>query len=292
MKNSISKSFLLFFSILYIQTGVFAQSPKMILVEGGTFMMGSNTGVPEEKPAHKVTVSSFYICEHEVTVSEYKQFSSSTGKAMPSPPDKEWMDSHKYTQMFYVSSGKSWWGWDANFPIHHVSWYDVIKYCNWLSVKNSLEKCYKKNADGGWDMDRSKNGYRLPTEAEWEFAARGGNKSQNYKYSGSNNIDDVAWYDETSKLVGPKKIKTKKPNELGIYDMSGNVWEWCSDYYKSNFYASSPEKDPFYSTAQPYRVLRGGSWHYREELAKVTSRDGPKSAKTNYNYGFRVARNK
>lgn len=271
---------------------LFGQSPKMILVEGGGFTMGSDVGVPEEKPAHKVTVSSFYIGEHEVTVADYKKYISATGKSMPEPPDKAWLDSHTHTKMLYAASSKGWWGWNPNLPIHHVNWYDAIGYCNWLSGKLGLTKCYKKNADGGWDLDRKANGYRLPTEAEWEFAARGGNKSANTKYSGSNNIKEVAWYDDTSKLAGPKPIKTKKANELGIYDMSGNVWEWCSDYYQTKFYANSPAADPFCSKSMPYRSLRGGSWHYRAELAQVTSRDGPKAAKTNYNYGFRLAKNK
>jgi len=292
MKQNISKTVIVFFSILFFNLISFGQAPKMILVEGGEFIMGSNSGVSEEKPAHKVTVSSFFIAETEVTVADYKKYVSATGATMPSPPDKEWLNSHTHTKMLYASSGKGWWGWSPSFPMHHVNWYDAIGYCNWLSSKNGLTKCYKKNADGGWDLNRSANGYRLPTEAEWEFAARGGNKSAKTKYSGSNNISEVAWYDETSKLAGPKAVKSKKPNELGIYDMSGNVWEWCSDYYKSSFYASSPSTDPFCSVSQPYRSLRGGSWHYRAELAKVTSRDGPKAAKTNYNYGFRLAKNK
>ncbi|NOZ34472.1 MAG: formylglycine-generating enzyme family protein [Chlorobi bacterium] len=292
MKNKSLSTFIFIFIITFFGTKLYAQAPKMILVEGGTYTMGSNSGVPEEKPAHKVTVNSFYIGEHEVTVAEYKKFASATGKRLPEPPDKEWMDSHKYTQMFYVSSGKQWWGWEPNLPMQHVNWYDASEYCNWLSKQNGLSKCYVKNADGGWDFDRTKNGYRLPTEAEWEFAARGGNKSGKYKYSGSDNINSVAWYDETSKLSGPKNVKTKDPNELGIYDMSGNVWEWCSDYYQTSYYSKSPEKNPFCATPMPYRVIRGGSWHYRAELAKVTSRDGPKAGMSNYNYGFRLAKNK
>ncbi len=291
MKNNRFVSFILIFTISLFTVNLRAQTPKMILVEGGTFMMGTNSGLPEEKPVHKVTVKSFYIAETEVTVGEYKKFAAATGKSMPEPPDKEWMDTHKYTQMFYVSSGKQWWGWEANFPMQHVNWYDAVAYCNWLSSQNGLEKCYVKNADGGWDFDKTKNGYRLPTEAEWEFAARGGNKSQNFTYSGSNNINEVAWYDESSKLSGPKAVKTKKANELGIYDMSGNVWEWCGDYYQSGFYAKSPTDNPFCSSPMPYRVIRGGSWHYRDELAKLTSRDGPKAGKTNYNFGFRLAKN-
>jgi formylglycine-generating enzyme required for sulfatase activity len=291
MEHLFRKISILFLLITGMQLIVMGQTPKMILVEGGTYSMGTSTGGAEERPVHKVTVSSFYICEHEVSVAEYQKFIGETGKSMPQPPDKEWMETHKYTQMFYVSSGKEWWGWEPQYPMHHITWSDAVEYCNWISAKNGLEKCYVKNADGGWNFDKSKNGYRLPTEAEWEFAARGGNKSLGTKYSGSNNINEVAWYDETSKLAGPQNIKTKKANELGIYDMSGNVWEWCSDYYKSDFYSTSPEKDPICTTVMPYRVLRGGSWHYAADMSQITTRDGPKSGVTNYNYGFRLAKN-
>jgi formylglycine-generating enzyme required for sulfatase activity len=289
---SIIKSFTTFSLITFLTTLVFAQAPKMILVEGGTFTMGTNSTDPEEKPAHKVSVSSFYIGEAEVTVSEYRKFTVETGKAMPEPPDKEWLDTHAPTKMLYASTGKTWWGWNDNYPMHNINWYDAVGYCNWLSGKNNLDKCYTKNADGGWDLDQTKNGYRLPTEAEWEFAAAGGTKSQKFKYSGSNDINAVCWYDETTRLAGPKDIKTKKPNELGIYDMSGNVWEWCSDYYKSSFYSDSPESNPFNSTPSPYRSLRGGSWHYSANMSLITTRDGPKSGLADFNYGFRLAKNK
>jgi formylglycine-generating enzyme required for sulfatase activity len=284
-------------STLYAVT-LIAQPNKMIFVEGGTFMMGNPRttgeykGDTDEKPVHKVTVGTFYICENEVTVKQYKEYCTATGVKMPSEPDEEWLDSHLDTKKLYASSGKKWWGWNDLFPIHNVNWFSAVEYCNWLSHKENLEKCYTKNADGGWELDRTKNGYRLPTEAEWEFAARGGKKSMNYIFSGSNSLNEVAWYDETSLLSGPQKIKTKKPNELGIYDMSGNVWEWCSDYYKADYYSGSPEKDPFFSVSMSYRVIRGGSWHYSGDLATTTGRDGPEPAYTNFNYGFRLVRSK
>ncbi len=282
---------------LITATGFSQNSPTMVSVEGGSFTMGSNVivDVKEDKdkaPAHKVKVRSFDIGQHEVTVAQYKKFVAATGKKMPPKPDAEWLDSHEDTKKFYPTISNPFWGWKAQFPMHHVSWYDAIAYCNWLSAKNGLAKVYTKNADGGWDTDLTKKGYRLPTEAEWEFAARGGNKSKGTDFSGSSNASSVAWYDETTKLSGPKKVKTKAPNELGIYDMSGNVWEWCSDYYNANYYKSSPADNPFNSSSSPSRVLRGGGWHYKAHYAQVTSRDGPYPHHANYNTGFRLARTK
>jgi len=133
-------------------------------------------------------------------------------------------------------------GWGrGKRPVINVCWYDAVEYCKWLS-----EETGKK--------------YRLPTEAEWEYASKGGLKSAVYKYSGSNNIDEVAWYDGNS---GDKThpVGTKQPNELGIYDMSGNVWEWCSDWYDEDYYSKSPSTDPKGPSSGEYRVFRGGGWY-------------------------------
>ena len=150
-------------------------------------------------------------------------------------------------------------------PVEMVSW------------NNCQEFIMKLNRLTGRD-------FRLPTEAEWEYAARGGNKSQGYKYSGSNTIDDVAWYDENSLSTHP--VGTKAPNELGLYDMSGNVWEWCSDWYGD--YSSSSQTNPTGSSSGSGRVLRGGSWCRDAQCCRVAFRDNNAlGLRFDYN-GFRL----
>ncbi len=186
---------------------------NFVYVEGGTFLMGGNNyGKSNEKPAHSVTLNSFYISKYEVT-------------------QKEWIE--------IMGDNPCIWEKD-NFPVDNVSWNDIQDY-----IKKLNKKTKKK--------------YRLPTEAEWEYAARGGNKSNKYTYSGSNDIHDVAWHYDNSRNR-PHEVGTKMPNELGIFDMSGNVWEWCDDWYGENYYASSPSKNPKGPNEGECCVIRGGSW--------------------------------
>lgn len=286
-------------------TGAAQIKPEMVLVEGGNFQMGNSgsaspKGDPDERPVHNVTVKSFYISKYELTVKEYKQFIAEKESAtdfsnlrnhkMPSAPDSTWLAEHPDTKKHYPMPTQKWWGWGEDLPMFHITWYDAVSFCNWLSAKEGLQKCYSMNADGGIEVDINKNGYRLPTEAEWEYAARGGNKSKKTLYSGSSSPSSVCWYDETTALKGPKKVGTKAPNELGIYDMCGNVWEWCSDFYAKDYYAKCPKSNPINLNISPYRVIRGGSWHYNADYATLTSRDGPEPQYTNYNYGMRLCK--
>ena len=199
---------------------------NMVYVEGGTFTMGATSEQQEpdydEKPTHRVSLSSFYIGKYEVTQALWKA-------VMGSNPSNRKGD---------------------NLPVENVSWNDCQTFLR------------KLNAMTG------KN-FRLPTEAEWEFAARGGNRSRGYQYSGSKKINDVAWYYNNSGGE-THPVGTKAPNELGIYDMSGNVWEWCQDWKGS--YSSSTQTNPKGPSSGSFRVNRGGSWGNNARCCRVANR--------------------
>ena len=154
-------------------------------------------------------------------------------------------------------------------PVESVSWNDCQTFISRLNSKTGMN-------------------FRLPTEAEWEYAARGGNRSNKTQYSGSSNIDNVAWYDNNSGST-THPVKGKSPNELGLYDMSGNVWEWCSDWYSSDYYSNSPHNNPQGPSSGPNRVIRGGSWGYRAQRCRVASRLGNGPGHRYLNFGLRLA---
>ncbi|MDA3838123.1 MAG: formylglycine-generating enzyme family protein [Candidatus Delongbacteria bacterium] len=158
-----------------------------------------------------------------------------------------------------------------NLPVEQVSWYDAVEFCKKLSKMKGVT-------------------YRLPTEAEWEYAARGGNKSRGYKYSGSNDVDDVAWYfgNKLGSLGSTNPVGSKQPNELGIFDMSGNLLELCWDWYGS--YTSDAQTDPTGLTSGTYRVLRGGFWLTGASFCRVANRSTLIPSYGFYYFGFRVAR--
>lgn len=154
-----------------------------------------------------------------------------------------------------------------NLPVENVSYNDVKEFITKLNQKTGKT-------------------FRLPTEAEWEFAARGGKKSKGYKYSGSDNINDVAWYVYNSD-VKTHPVKTKRPNELGIYDMSGNVWEWCSDWYGD--YSSNAQTNLQGQSSGSYRVLRGGSWYINASHCRAASRSSASISFLYFYLGLRLA---
>ena len=207
---------------------------KMIKVEHGTFQMGSNDGYNDEQPVHKVTLTKdYYMGETEVTQALYKT-------VMGSNP----------------SSNKG-----DQFPVEHVSYYNLI------SADGFLAKLNAKIAELYTDKTYT---FRLPTEAEWEFAARGGNKSQGYTYSGSNTLSEVGWYGDDALTGCSHKVAQKAPNELGLYDMSGNLFEWCSD--QAAGYSSEDQTDPTGPTDRLYYTIRGGSWHSYSKRCRSASR--------------------
>jgi formylglycine-generating enzyme required for sulfatase activity len=274
------KEILAVFSIMFIifLTGCNKHVPmEMITVDKGSFMMGSDSASPNEKPLHKVNITRpFLIGKYEVTFEQYDAFCKDTR--------------HKAAMDYGFGREKH--------PVIGVKWTDALEFCNWMSKKESLKECYTQtgNNSESWICDFSTNGYRLPTEAEWEFAARGGNKSMNYKYSGSNNNEEVAWYNDNSKGT-TQIVGQKKPNELDIYDMSGNVFEWCWDWFNGSFYSVSPEDNPVCSFDTPgrqkvFHIGRGGSYNSGILSAQPTSRSYDAfDPQRKPEYGFRVVRN-
>ena len=218
---------------------------KMVRVDGGSFMMGHDEGdddsvYDDEKPAHSVTLSTYYIGQTEVTQELWSAL-------MGNNPSE--------------NKGKK-------KPVENVSWEDCQTFVDRLNRLTGKH-------------------FRLPTEAEWEFAARGGTRSRGYKYSGSNTVTDVAWCDHAED--SPHNVAGKKPNELGIYDMSGNVWEWCADWYDEEYYSSSPRRDPKGPAVGTKVVLRGGSWSGSVKPCGVYYRGcNDTDARSNFN-GFRLA---
>ncbi|MFO7660461.1 MAG: SUMF1/EgtB/PvdO family nonheme iron enzyme [Candidatus Cloacimonadaceae bacterium] len=257
---------------------------NFVYVPGGTFTMGDTRGVGyfDELPVHQVTLDSFYIGKYEVTQSEWQA-------VMNTNP------AHDY-------------GMGDNYPVYFVSWYAILKYCNLRSMNEGLTPVYTisgstnpanwgtvpTNYNTAWDAaicNWNANGYRLPTEAEWEYAARGGTNNPDYLYAGSDNIDLVAWYDGNNTPYSSKPVGGKAANGLGLYDMSGNVLEWCWDWYSSTYYNESPLNNPTGPASGSYRLLRGGSWNYYATYCRVSFRNFFSSPYYGLsNYGFRLCR--
>lgn len=230
---------------------------KMIYVEGGTFMMGASDDDKEAnsdaKPQHQVTLDSYYIAEFEVTQSQWKKIMGTTINRQLKKKGADYYDRENY-------------GEGDNIPIYSINWFEANDFCQKLSKLTGRT-------------------YILPTDAQWEFAARGGNKSKGYKYSGSDNLNTVAWYESNSNnRIHP--VGQKLPNELGIYDMSGNVEEWCYDWKSSN-YSPEPQVNPKFIDNSGFKVYRGGSWDGESSYAKVYSRTSRVPEYRAY-YGFRV----
>lgn len=263
------------------EAGIEADYPELVDVPGGTFSMGGHVpGSSSSLPEHAVRLDRFAMSRYEVTFAQYDRFCVETGR--PLPPDQGY-------------------GRDDR-PAGCVNWYDALEYCNWLSEKRGRAPCYgidKANPDPDntnvyddqrWTIrwNREADGYRLPTEAEWEYAARGGNRSGGFTYSGGNRIDEVAWYSGNSGRY-PHSVGAKRPNELGLCDMSGNAYEWTWDWYSEGYsWCSDTERGPSGILSGGFRVLRGGSCFFDQYGALVFHRkSAPPYCRLPY-VGFRI----
>ena len=229
----------------------------LVFVEGGTFDMGSPAGKGDgdERPQHKVTLSSYKISKYEITIEQYAKFLTAKGNQVEN--GSKWYQGSDFDQQgstFKAKKGRE------RLPIRFVTWEGARAYANWV-------------------------GGRVPTEAEWEYAARGGKKSRGYIYSGSNNIDEVAWYVGNS---GQRlhAVGEKKPNELGIYDMSGNAWEWTADFYGA--YTKESKVNPKGVAKASRHVRRGASAFCTPHNCRSANRSSREAHLIRHNMGFRV----
>jgi sulfatase modifying factor 1 len=245
------------------------EDADMVLVQGGTFTMGCAPDLKETcglnlKPPQQVTLNSFKMSKYLVTVARFEAFIKATKYQTDAEKKgsssvwngKEWINgwginwSHNVTGKPYAEDEKK------KFPVINVSYNDAQEYCRWLS-------------------DKTGKHYRLPTEAEWEYAARGGNKSRGYRYAGSDTIAKVAWYALNSGGT-THPVGLKQPNELGLYDMTGNVWEWCNDWFGRDF-KTTPVQNPQGPLSGTSRALHGASWRNADDYSRpsVSVGDAP-----------------
>lgn len=231
---------------------------EMVRVLPGTFMMGSKTGLGYEQPVHEVQITySFLVSKFEIT-------------------QKQWLTVMDTNPSLYVGE---------KLPVMNVDWLDAVLFCNKLSKLMKLDTCYVFLDSGIVWFDTSANGFRLPTEAEWEYVCRAGSTGD---FAGNGNPLDMGWFDINSGMK-PHPVGEKLPNSWGIYDMHGNAWEWCWDWFDPFYYEKSPRVNPRGPESGKNRVVRGGCWQKGTTFGRSSSRQFPEDQKTNF--GFRIVRN-
>ena len=238
---------------------------EMVVIPAGWFEMGSAKGAPDEAPKHRVWIDSFLMDKHEVVQEQYTKLVGANPSSFKGP-------------------GK---------PVDTVTWTDAVLYCNLRSRAEGLEPCYHEES-GRWQCDFEANGYRLPTEAEWEYACRAGTESEYYFGSDLGTLRKHAWYTDNS-FKQTHVVGQKEPNPWGLYDMYGNVAEWCNDVYGENYYKTSPSQNPRGPEKGEIKVLRGGGWQDRADNLRSSWRAGENSSFVDAclmdSMGFRCARN-
>ena len=228
---------------------------KMIYVKGGEFLMGEPAGEGDEARAekaavHKVKVDDYYIGQFEITQSQWRAVMGTD-----------------ISRQKHLAGAAAYYGVGGNYPMYYITWEEAVEFCNRLSRRTGKK-------------------YSLPTEAEWEYAARGGQAGETTRYAGSDDLKRVAWYFENSPSA-THPVGSKKPNKLGLYDMSGNVWEWCQDWY-GDTYDESDTDNPAGPASGTFRVSRGGGSGSEESDCRVYRRSGNHPGFRLSANGFRV----
>ncbi|MTB52769.1 SUMF1/EgtB/PvdO family nonheme iron enzyme [Lewinella sp. W8] len=266
---------------------------NMVFIPGGTFQMGDQfgDGDEDEKPLHSVTVSDFYLSKTELTNREYAEFLSALGNREQG--GTQWYEIGS-KDAGITGSGNSYVPKAelVDHPVVEVSWYGAVAYCNWLSERHGLKPAYRVSGSTvtpDWTAD----GYRLPTEAEWEYAARSAGKRE--KWAGTSSEGELTQFanisGEADGYARTAPVGMLRANNLGLGDMSGNVWEWCWDWYGVDYYGKSPGRNPKGPKVGSLRVIRGGSWYRNPQYCRVADRINNGPSQRNNTAGFRLARN-
>ena len=303
LKNTFTKN--LKFKVLATESSGPVTYGDMAHIPAGNFTMGDQSnplvGYSDERPVHTVYVSEFYMAKYETTKELWDEV-------------RVWGLNNGYTDLAVGNGSSASKG--ANHPVHSITWYDMVKWCNARSQKEGLTPCYSvsgatyKTGNSAPDCNFLANGYRLPTESEWEKGARGGQSGKNFPWGNEITHDDANYYsstsysydksltrgyhpdyDESSPYTAP--VNSFAPNGYGCYNMSGNVWECCWDWYEDNYYSVlAAGYNPLGSTSGLLRVRRGGSWANSASNCRVALRISdyfPPASSNNY-IGFRLAR--
>lgn len=231
---------------------------KLVTIPSGGFDMGSENGDKDEQPVNKIFLLSFQIGVSEITQKQYRDI---TG-----------INPSHFT--------------DDNLPVENVNWSDAARFCNMASVKAGLESCYNEKT---WECDFTKNGFRLPTEAEWEYSCRAGSKTIYYTGDTVVNLAETGWFNGNS-VNKTHGAGTKAANMFGLYDMLGNVSEWCNDWYDENYYQKNQTSNPSGAKTGHYRVIRGGSWNNDFDACRSTNRSLFAPSLRYNDIGFRIVR--
>jgi len=236
------------------------QGITLVSIPAGSFRMGTEAKddkwFEHSRPVHTVSLDAFKISSTEITQAQYLRI---------------------------IGTNPSAFAGNDNHPVEQVSWYEAVTFCNKLSEKAGLEPCYDLNS---WECDFTRNGFRLPTEAEWEYACRAGATTEYCSGDSISDLEKVGWYglnsDSTTHPAG-----SKKPNAFGLYDMHGNVWEWCNDWWQ-HYYNDNSERNPAGPESGFSRVLRGGGWGHHEFGCRSAYRSGYQPDFESDLLGFRV----
>ena len=270
------------FRVKLIASDINMDQVKSII--SGTFSMGDSSGLFDQQPRHDVTLTEYSISPYAVMNAEYKIFCDMTDHSYP--PEG---GSNQPPQGYLTNY--------ADYPVVGISWYDAVRYCNWLSEQKGYSVCYDTT---DWSYDPSENGYHLPSEAQWERAARGGLERLTYPWGDSDPGTRCNYQSYQGLLVnemvdfsngrGTLAVGKFNPNGFELYDMAGNVLEWCNDWYQEDYYGQSPSENPPGPNTGFEKVIRGGAWNRSETYLQCAFRDKKYPNTQRYDIGFRIAR--